>query len=176
MSLQPLVGPKTSENGHPANPILARGNFLELPCTRNYFSIEETVDIISGDVYSLVNSRSSPLRNCCCHWTRDRALHKIKCSFVSQGAEHAGQHGEYLESFRLALSPTGRCLWLYFGTNRWFGVENRAELNAGQCMESYVSSSQLFRSFRYCVMLGAVAENWSEAWTFLVTVASTTSS
>jgi hypothetical protein len=103
--------------------------------------------IIVGDMYSLVNSHSNPKRNCCRHWIRDGALHRRKCSFVSREAEHAGEHGEYLETFRLALSPTGRCLWLYFGTNRCLDVENRAELKAGQCTESYVASSQSFRFF-----------------------------
>jgi hypothetical protein len=43
--IEPLVAPKASEkNGHPADPILARGNFVERASTRNGFPIEETVD------------------------------------------------------------------------------------------------------------------------------------
>jgi hypothetical protein len=95
---------------------------------------------------------------------------------VSRGAEHAGQHGEYLESFLFAFSPTGRCRWLYFGTNLELEVENRAELNAGQHTDSYVASFQSFRACRYFDISGAITEKRSEAWTFLETVAPSTSS
>jgi hypothetical protein len=65
---------------------------------------------------------------------------------------------------------------MYFGTNRELEVENLAELNDGQQMDSYVASSQSLRSLRYSDIAGAVAEYLSVDWTFLVTVVSSTSS
>jgi hypothetical protein len=114
--------------------------------------------IMASEVYKRVSSRSSDARNFCLHWRREGAADNKKCSLVSRGAAHAGQHGEYFESFRLALTPTGRWRWVYFGTKRELDVENRAEPNAGQLAESYVAASQSLRSRRYCDSPGAVAE------------------
>jgi hypothetical protein len=86
-------------------------------------------------VNNRVNYFSRADKNLWRHSRRNGALQRRKCLLVSRGLEQVGHFGEYLESFRLALLPTGTWQWQYFGTNREFVIVNRV------CF-------QIFRHFR----------------------------